>query len=262
LIGPYKILSNSSFSRTNNSSAIVANGLQILSSARTPWQLRWKPVCASTEIELARWLEEKPSLANYPRAIIAARQNNGKGQRGRYWESPIGGVWLSASLPCVTENKSAGLLGLAMALSLAERLEMLNIPVKIKWPNDLLVFRRKLAGLLPRIIYRGGTPRLACIGIGMNVFNPVPVGGIALAEILNSKCFSLAHWTVQVLLSLESAMEFSNENNTLCSQVEQRLWADEVIDPHTGETWLVEGLDSNGGLKLKRGSEKVIWTRW
>ena len=49
----------------------------------------------------------------------------------------------------------AGLIGLALALSLSQRLERHGVPVRIKWPNDLLVDGRKLAGLLPRLVHRG-----------------------------------------------------------------------------------------------------------
>ena len=245
-----------------NRSGVVASHLQSLTSFTSPWKLRWKPICASTEIELSKWLSEKPSLGNCPRAIIASRQNYGKGQRGRYWESPLGGVWVSAALPCVAENQSIGLFGLAVAVSFSERLEKLNIPVKIKWPNDLMVCHKKLAGFLPRLIYRGEILRFACVGIGLNVFNAVPEGGIALAHILKPINYSLAFWTAEVLVALERALELANENESLCFQAEKRLWANEIIDPNTGKIWLVEGLDEKGALKVRRGGDKAVWTRW
>tara|TARA_Y100001968_G_scaffold311105_1_gene332811 strand:+ start:20243 stop:21004 length:762 start_codon:yes stop_codon:yes gene_type:complete len=245
-----------------NTPGVVASYLQSQSSRRSYWKLRWKPVCASTEIELSRWLAGQPCLGNYPRAIIAARQKHGKGQRGRYWQSPLGGVWVSAALPDFREQQSIGLFGLAIALSFSERLERMHIPVKIKWPNDLMVCEKKLAGFLPRLIYRGGTLRLACIGVGMNVFNSVPAGGIALSQILKPVQCSLAFWTAEVLLALERAVELTNENNSLCFQVEKRLWANEVIDSKTGKKWLVDGLDKKGALKLSRQGEQIIWSRW
>jgi BirA family biotin operon repressor/biotin-[acetyl-CoA-carboxylase] ligase len=58
--------------------------------------LRVLPVCASTELELERWLT---AGAVPPLALLARQQRHGHGQRGRVWHSPPGGVWLSAALP-------------------------------------------------------------------------------------------------------------------------------------------------------------------
>ena len=61
-----------------------------------------------------------------------------------------------------------------MALALVERIERIGVNVNIKWPNDLLVDGQKLAGILPRLFFRGGTLRLLRVGVGLNVFNNVP----------------------------------------------------------------------------------------
>ena len=61
-----------------------------------PWRLRLVPVCASTEVELSRWLHQGASA---PLAVLARRQRHGRGQRQRHWQSPPGGLWLSAALP-------------------------------------------------------------------------------------------------------------------------------------------------------------------
>ena len=80
--------------------------------------------------------------------------------------SPRGGLWISAALPWQGRPPaSAMLIGLAVATVLAERLERRGLEVAIKWPNDLLVNGRKLAGLLPRLVQRGSTLRLVRIGI-------------------------------------------------------------------------------------------------
>ena len=147
------------------------------------WNLRWLPVCSSTETCLAEWLQDAPDLVR-PRAVVAGRQRRGIGQRGRPWQSPTGGVWLSAAMPWPGQSATAaGLLGLAVALELANRLERPGVPVRIKWPNDLLVDGRKLAGLLPRLVHRGNRLRMVRCGVGLNVCNNVPAGGIALVHV-------------------------------------------------------------------------------
>ena len=232
------------------------------SIAKKPWQLRWKPVCASTEIELSSWLREKPFKGLTPRAFFAARQTSGKGQYGRHWHSPVGGVWISAAIPISDKTKSPGLLGLAVAVALAHRLERFRIPVQIKWPNDLLVGGRKLAGFLPRLIHRGDTLRLGRIGLGLNVCNRVPRGAIALTEIIDPRHCNQQSWSVEVLYALDEAVDLIAKGNYVCLEAERILWARTIKDPLSGETCLIEGLNNEGALKLRKGSCKIIWNRW
>ena len=248
--------------RKNKRSGSIANYWQEKSSSQTPWQLCWKPVCASTEIDLSRWLLEKPFNGINPRAFISDRQIYGKGQRGRYWQSPNGGVWLSAALPCLGEKQSVGLFGLAVALAMAERLESRKIPVKIKWPNDLLVFGRKLAGLLPSLVYRGKSMRLARVGIGLNVANKVPTNGISLAQILDPQRCCPMTWAGEVLLALERAIDFFDQEEFFYLEAQKRLWAKEFIDPCSREVYEIEGLDLSGALKLRKGKKEILWKRW
>ena len=67
-----------------------------------PWRLRLLPVCASTEVELSRWLHQGASA---PLAVLARRQRHGCGQRQRHWQSPPGGLWLSAALPWQAQRR-------------------------------------------------------------------------------------------------------------------------------------------------------------
>ena len=150
------------------------------------WQLRWVPVCSSTERLLKQWLHQDPLLQR-PRAVVARHQRRAVGQRGREWQAPTGGVWLSAALPVDSvrlDAPGAGLFGLAVALALAERLERAGVAVRIKWPNDLLVEGRKLAGILPALLHRGHELRLLRCGVGLNVCNAVPTGAVALRHVL------------------------------------------------------------------------------
>ncbi len=226
------------------------------------WRLRWKPVCGSTEIELSRWLKSRPLATNTPRAFLAARQSFGKGQRGRVWDSPIGGVWLSAAIPLDSSKKSPGLFGLAVAIALANRLEESLIPVKLKWPNDLLVYRKKIAGFLPRVIYRGQIPTCICLGIGLNVSNRVPDQGISLSDVFGKTTLSTSEWTLEVLKAIEKATFLVTKPDLLCSQGERLLWAKKLTKSDSSEMWNIEGLDLNGQLKVRRGFRRENWNRW
>ena len=135
------------------------------------WQLRRLPVCASTEIELDRWLQRRQAagLPLQRLAVIARRQRFGHGQQGRPWLSPAGGIWLSAAIPWAGDLPGTASLGLAVAVGLAQQLEALGLAVQLKWPNDLLCAwpgstPRKVAGVLVE-----AREARALIGIGVNV---------------------------------------------------------------------------------------------
>lgn len=86
--------------------------------------------------------------------VIADEQTAGRGRRGHVWHSPPGsGLYVSIVLRpsrnATADTRTTGLLTLAAGVSLAEAVEATTgLHADIKWPNDLLVGRRKLAGIL------------------------------------------------------------------------------------------------------------------
>ena len=231
-------------------------------SSCSSWRLRFRSICASTEIELSNWIAEKPVKKDQPKAIFASCQKFGKGQMGRNWHSPKGGAWVSAAIKAEgSYANNSGLYGLAVALALVERIEKKGINVKIKWPNDLWVNGKKLAGILPRLFFRGGELRLLRVGVGLNVLNNVPKEGISLKQIVGNGKININFWSSEVLFAIEKSLEFLDNKKLLCSQVEKRLWAEKYIDKETGYQWDIKGIDQSGGLILfKEGKEKLLTT--
>lgn len=105
-------------------------------------------------------------------AVRADIQTAGRGRFDRPWVSDYGGLWLSAVIPCGPVAEAARELPLIAGLAVADTLEPL-LPerirpyLRLRWPNDLLIGRRKLAGILVDQY----TPGQAVIGIGVNVAN-------------------------------------------------------------------------------------------
>ena len=230
------------------------------SSCRS-WRLIYKPICASTEIELSNWIRDKPVLKNHPRAIFSSTQKFGKGQFNRTWHSPKGGVWVSAAIKRDgLYEKNTELYGLALALALVERIELIGINVKIKWPNDLLVNGKKLAGILPKLSFRGGELRLLRFGVGLNVFNNVPKEGISLKRIIGDQKMNINFWSSEVLVAMERSLDLVENKKLLCTQVEQRLWTTKFIEKETGLQWDVKGINLRGGLILLKGDKERILT--
>lgn len=107
----------------------------------------------------------------------ADRQTAGRGRFQRSWISDEGGLWISAVVPLATEFPPP-LLPLLTGLAVCRALGTLGVgDLRMRWPNDVMVQHRKLAGLL---IDRFA-PGLAVIGIGINVTNRPEANDPALA---------------------------------------------------------------------------------
>ena len=103
--------------------------------------------------------------------IVTNAQSKGKGRLGRIWESPPDkNIYISIILrPDILPN-DAPKLTLVAAVALAETLHnTLNLPVEIKWPNDILYKGRKLAGILTELSSEIDRVNFVILGIGINV---------------------------------------------------------------------------------------------
>ena len=241
---------------------LLAEYRNLSGSDQLPWRVRRVPVCASTEPLLTRWLHDLDH-PDCPCAVQAVHQTRATGQRGRPWSSPRGGLWISAALPWNgPPPASTELLGLAIAVSMAQRLERRGLCIRIKWPNDLLVDGRKLAGLLPRLVFRGSRLRLVRVGFGLNVANRAPTQAIALRQLLGSGHGDPEHWGAQLLVALDHCMRTVADRRGCLTQAEARLWREPALDPQTGRLWQIMGLDDDGALRVCDGQNTCRWMRW
>jgi BirA family biotin operon repressor/biotin-[acetyl-CoA-carboxylase] ligase len=108
-----------------------------------------------------------------PFAVTAETQSGGRGRCGKSWDSRPGGLWLTLALAvpsaaAVRQSAMAAAHGVASAV-LTEN----GVRTLVKWPNDLLVERRKVCGILAETLVQSGTTILL-VGIGVNVNNIVP----------------------------------------------------------------------------------------
>lgn len=100
-------------------------------------------------------------------AVFARRQRAGRGRLGRAFASPEGGAYVSVLLRPRAPPARWGLLPLAAGLAVAEALETLGFDARIKWPNDVRIARRKVAGVLVESHFDANP--FAVVGIGVNV---------------------------------------------------------------------------------------------
>ena len=106
--------------------------------------------------------------------VLAEEQTAGRGRDGRTWRSPAGGVWLGMLLR--PPLPAAGVLSLRIGLVLADVVEAVapGQRAELKWPNDVLVDGRKIAGILCESRWQGDVVQWLAVGIGINVANEVP----------------------------------------------------------------------------------------
>lgn len=118
---------------------------------------------------------------------LALEQTAGRGRDGRVWHSPLGGVWLAVLLR--PTRAALSIASIRAGLVLADAVdEVLGAPrARLKWPNDVLLDDRKLAGVLCEGRWQGDDLQWLAVGIGINVTNEIPVPirtvAIALAEV-------------------------------------------------------------------------------
>jgi hypothetical protein len=143
--------------------------------------LRWYPTVTST-MDVA----EEAAQAGAPEGlvIVAEEQTRGRGRRGRAWSSPSGGgVYLTFVLrPPLEPTGGPTLALLTLAAGVAARDAIGRASEfwpELKWPNDLMVGRRKLAGILAEGIGLGRPDQTVLVGLGVNLLAVAHPGEIA-----------------------------------------------------------------------------------
>ena len=151
----------------------------------------------------------KEGRAIHGQVILAEEQTNGRGQRGANWYSG-GGLNLLMSVILLQDNMSAKDqfdLIIVSSLAVSDLLNDLNIPSKIKWPNDIYVDDQKICGMLIENQVKNGTISSTVLGIGLNV-NQIDFEGLEAISIR------------QVNGEFSSMKEIAE---SLCSRIENRI---------------------------------------
>ena len=123
--------------------------------------------------------------------VVAGKQESGRGRRGRSFESPAGtGIFMTLLLRPEIEPQNASMLTLVSALAVAKGIEhMVDLPVQIKWPNDIVINGKKVCGILTEMSAQMDYVNYIVIGIGINVGNeefPEEIKDVATSIYLES----------------------------------------------------------------------------
>jgi BirA family biotin operon repressor/biotin-[acetyl-CoA-carboxylase] ligase len=130
--------------------------------------LRYFPETGSTNDDALAWAASgAPDFS----LVVADTQKRGRGRDGRKWVTPSG-TSLAFSLvlrPTVVERELVGRFSGLGALALVAALKRRGITAQVKWPNDVLVGRKKVAGVLVEVVWMGVDVDSLVLGIGVNV---------------------------------------------------------------------------------------------
>lgn len=108
----------------------------------------------------------------YPSVIISDFQTGGKGRRGPNWASPKGGIWMSLTLETNLKTQELFRILMLVTRSLCQTLEIhTKLISMVKWPNDILINGKKVAGILLDADVESDSIKQVIIGIGVNSNN-------------------------------------------------------------------------------------------
>lgn len=145
---------------------------ELMSRTTTVWagkNIRYKKVTESTNLDAK---ELSDSSQAHGLLVVTDNQTGGRGRRGRSWEDDgDNSIAMSILLKPEYEPDKASMVTLVMALAVAEVINQLTEgEVKIKWPNDIVVNKKKVCGILTEMaLTEDGKIDNVVIGVGINV---------------------------------------------------------------------------------------------
>lgn len=177
--------------------------------------------------------------------ILADTQHAGRGRMGREWRSlPGHGVWCTV-IERPRDPSALDVLSIRVGLGAAEALDgFAGERVGVKWPNDLVLQRGKLGGVLGETRWSGTSPAWVAIGVGVNVIPPPDVAGaagmrhgVARVDVLEAVVRAIRHAASQAgHLSSDELSRFATRDT---------LAGARIVSPATGT---VAGITASGAL--------------
>jgi BirA family biotin operon repressor/biotin-[acetyl-CoA-carboxylase] ligase len=217
-------------------------------------RIHYLPETTSTmDVALAMARQGAPHLT----VVVAGRQTSGRGRLSRQWASTDGGLYLTLilrpRLHPIYASRMTFLAGVILARTIQEAYDL---PAKVKWPNDLLLNERKVAGMLSQMEAEGDTLSFVNIGMGLNVNNAPPADvptAVSLSQQLG-RAISRKKLLQAFLARLEERLaqpldetiitEWKRHTVTLGRQVE-------IVTTRETVHGMAEDVDVHGGLRLR-----------
>lgn len=201
---------------------------------------------------------------------VAEYQSAGKGRLGRRWTAPAGSsVMMTILLRPDFEPQYAPMLTVVMGLSVAQAAQRIGVDTSIKWPNDVVVSRKKICGILTEMSVEEGNIRYVVIGVGINVnldTLPDELADKATSLYLETgKTYDRNEMVAYVMECFEENYERFVKSGDLALLQEDynRMLANcgqpvRVLDPLSPYEGIARGIDQKGELVVEKTDGTVV----
>lgn len=250
----------------------VLNEEELKSRIETKWAGRtvyYFDKTGSTNIDAKKFATEG---APHGTLVVADDQENGRGRRGRSWQSPAGSnAYFTIVLRPEFEPDKASMLTLVMAMSVAEAIgEYCGIKAQIKWPNDIVINKKKVCGILTEmeIALETNDIQYVVIGVGINTNQTdfpeemKEMAGSLLSE--GGKKVSRAGIIMKVMKCFEKNYDtFADTQDLSCMMAEyNKMLVNKdrqvrVLDPKGEYTGMAKGINEKGELLVQRKDGQI-----
>ena len=234
------------------------------------WPVKVLPSVDSTNAEALRRLDQGHAA---PFLILAEQQSAGRGRRGRTWASPFAeNLYYSLVLRVTGGMRQLEGLSLVVGLALLQALRDAGVvSAGLKWPNDVLVDGRKIAGILLEL---SGDPADVChvvIGIGVNV-NMLAIDDTLIGQPWTSMRSELKRYVdrnTQICplnRQMSSYLQRHQELGFAALMEEwqaKNLWQGQMVVLTTGAQPVegeVLGVDSSGAIRLRVAGRECVFS--
>lgn len=216
----------------------------------------------TSTMDIARRLESLGAPEGV--AVLAASQTHGRGRSDRTWQSPPNaGIYCSILLrPNLPVDKFQP-FSIVAGLALCEALDPdQSLSIQLKWPNDLIVAGRKLAGILVTSNLTGEPVSSAILGFGINLQpnSTQPSTAIAFAEIASSQT-SLIPRLIRALSDRYAAICAGNSELALLDWPDRLAYLGQPVliqDGSTQHAGIIHGLDHTGALVIEASDGPLL----
>lgn len=218
--------------------------------------------CASTNDEAARLAR---AGARHGTIVVAEAQRAGRGREGRVWQSPRGlGLYLSAVVRPPLPLDMVPPMTLAIGIGVCDAVRSFGAAAHLKWPNDVLVSGKKLAGVLVEAQSQGTRLEAVIVGIGVNLGGELPAEvtdtAITLEEAAAGRSIDRTRFIQGLLEHVEHWIDRYAASGlpAVSAAWEERMAKRLIARASTLANTIVEGemagLDGDGSLLLRDGS--------
>ncbi|MHB9041869.1 MAG: biotin--[acetyl-CoA-carboxylase] ligase [Melioribacteraceae bacterium] len=198
--------------------------------------------------------------------LLAEFQSKGRGRKEREWISSSGqNLTFSILLKGEFKEQKIHLINLSAAIAVAQAIENLyQLNVELKWPNDVLVQKKKIAGILLESISKGNKISRIVVGIGINVNQPNFPGQFEIPPTSVRKEFhsivSREKLLSEVLNNFEEMLETSKRSGkkvltdwrNRCKMIGEKV---KIVDDDKTKVGIFDDIDENGFLILRVGDK-------